>query len=69
MIEMGFQVLVSENDEIQKSHYELRKRKEEIDKAQENLHISMHRVYQKVIMEYLILLIEDKVWKVNETIS
>ena len=68
-IEMDFEILASEHDDIQKYHMELKQKNEEIQKVQETLNTTMQRVYQKVMREGIDIPVEDKVHKVDDTIS
>ena len=63
---MDSKLLGLEHAEIQKAHMEMRKMKDDMEKAQASLHTTMKRVYQKISGEGMEALVEEKIRKVND---
>ena len=47
----NFETLALEHAEIHKAHLELKKKQEKMEKVQENPHTTIHKVYQRVVVE------------------
>ena len=60
---------MSEHVKVQKDHLELKQKHEEIEKVKQTLHTIVQRVYQKVMGEGKDVPMEEKVRKVDDTIT